>query len=63
MALSVDTTKLSVARAALDGGADLLNDVWGVGPDDGLMRLAAERVSRHLWWSAGGNGAGTSTDT
>lgn len=43
MPLSVDTTKEPVARAALDAGADLLNDVWGVGPDDALARLAAER--------------------
>jgi len=41
--LSVDTTKLSVAAAALDAGADLLNDVWGVADDDALARLAAER--------------------
>ncbi len=41
--LSIDTTKLAVAEAALDAGADLLNDVWGVGPDDERMRLAAER--------------------
>ena len=26
-----------------DAGADLLNDVWGVGPDDALSRLAAKR--------------------
>ena len=32
-----------MAAAALDAGADLLNDVWGVGPDDALARLAAER--------------------
>jgi dihydropteroate synthase len=43
MALSIDTTKTDVAAAALDAGADLVNDVWGVGPDDGLLRLAAER--------------------
>ena len=42
-ALSIDTTKPSVAAAALDAGADLVNDVWGVGADDGLARLAAER--------------------
>jgi dihydropteroate synthase len=41
--LSIDTTKLAVATAALDAGADLLNDVWGVAPDDSLARLAAER--------------------
>jgi dihydropteroate synthase len=39
--LSVDTTKVAVAAGALDGGADLVNDVWGVGPDDELQRLAA----------------------
>jgi dihydropteroate synthase len=41
--ISVDTTKLEVAAAALDAGADLLNDVWGVGPDDRRVRLAAGR--------------------
>jgi dihydropteroate synthase len=41
--LSIDTTKRQVAAAGLDAGADLLNDVWGVGPDDSLARLAAER--------------------
>jgi len=41
--LSVDTTKPAVASAALDAGADLLNDVWGVARDDALIRLAAER--------------------
>jgi dihydropteroate synthase len=41
--LSVDTTKSAVAAAALDAGADLLNDVWGVAPNDDLARLAAER--------------------
>jgi dihydropteroate synthase len=41
--LSIDTTKPSVAAAALDAGAHLLNDVWGVAEDDGIARLAAER--------------------
>lgn len=41
--LSVDTTKPSVAAAALDAGAALLNDVWGVAPDGALSRLAADR--------------------
>src|SRR5207253_3275327 len=31
--ISIDTTKPEVARAALDAGAALLNDVWGVAPD------------------------------
>jgi dihydropteroate synthase len=41
--LSVDTTSPSVAEAALDAGAHLLNDIWGVADDDALMRLAASR--------------------
>ena len=41
--LSIDTTKVAVAAAALDAGADLINDVWGVSPDDSLLRLAADR--------------------
>jgi dihydropteroate synthase len=41
--LSIDTTKPAVAAAALDAGADLVNDVWGVAPDMALARLAAER--------------------
>lgn len=39
--ISVDTTKPAVAEAALAAGADLINDVWGVGSDDALPRLAA----------------------
>jgi dihydropteroate synthase len=39
--ISVDTTKPAVAEAALAAGADLINDVWGVGDDDALPRLAA----------------------
>jgi dihydropteroate synthase len=39
--LSIDTTKASVAEAAIEAGADLVNDVWGVGPDDRLARVAA----------------------
>ncbi len=41
--ISVDTSKVSVAAAALDAGASLLNDVWGVSRDDGMARLAGER--------------------
>ena len=32
----------AVAEAALAAGADLVNDVWGVGPSDDLPRLAGE---------------------
>jgi dihydropteroate synthase len=41
--ISIDTTKLEVAAAALDAGADLLNDVWGTCADDSMARLAAAR--------------------
>ena len=40
--LSIDTTKPAVAEAALAAGADLVNDVWAVGDDDVLVRLAAD---------------------
>jgi len=39
--LSVDTTKPTVADAALAAGAHLVNDVWGVAEDDALARVAA----------------------
>jgi dihydropteroate synthase len=41
--ISIDTTKPDVAEAALDVGANLINDVWGVGAEDALPRLAAAR--------------------
>jgi len=41
--ISVDTTKAAVARAALEAGAHLVNDVWGVSAEEGLVELAAER--------------------
>lgn len=39
--LSIDTTKVVVAEAALAAGARLLNDVWGVGSDGSMAELAA----------------------
>jgi len=39
--LSIDTTKVVVAEAALAAGANLLNDVWGTGPNAGMAELAA----------------------
>jgi dihydropteroate synthase len=41
--LSIDTTKADVAAAALDAGADMVNDVSGLRFDAGLGRLVAER--------------------
>ena len=39
--ISIDTTKPEVAEAAIAAGAHLLNDVWGVRDDDGMVRVAA----------------------
>ena len=39
--ISIDTTKVVVAEAALAAGAALLNDIWGTGTDEGMAALAA----------------------
>jgi dihydropteroate synthase len=41
--LSIDTYKPEVAQRALDAGASMLNDVWGLKHDPLLADLAAER--------------------
>jgi len=41
--ISIDTTLSSVARAALDAGADAINDVSAGVEDEGILSLAAER--------------------
>ena len=41
--LSIDTSKVDVAEAALDAGADLLNDVRATRSQPGLAELAAAR--------------------
>jgi dihydropteroate synthase len=41
--ISIDTTKAEVARAALDAGADMVNDVSGFGFDPALAPLVAAR--------------------
>jgi dihydropteroate synthase len=41
--VSVDTTKAAVAAAALDAGADVVNDVSGFAFDPGLAPLVARR--------------------
>jgi len=43
VALSIDTTKADVAGPALEAGADMINDVWGVAAEPELLRLAAAR--------------------
>lgn len=40
--VSIDTYKSAVAEAALDAGADLLNDIWGFRADERMAELAAE---------------------
>ena len=41
--ISIDTSKARVAEAALDAGADLVNDVWGLQMDPDMAPLVAER--------------------
>jgi dihydropteroate synthase len=41
--LSVDTYKLEVARQALNAGANLINDIWGLQKEAGLAELAAQK--------------------
>jgi len=41
--ISVDTTKSEVARAALDAGADIINDISSLRFDPGMAPLAAEK--------------------
>ncbi|MFT6583780.1 MAG: dihydropteroate synthase [Alphaproteobacteria bacterium] len=41
--ISVDTYRASVAAAALDAGADMINDVWGFRADPEMAGLAATR--------------------
>jgi dihydropteroate synthase len=40
--ISIDTTKSGVARAALDAGAEIINDISGLRFDPEIARLAAE---------------------
>lgn len=40
--ISIDTYKASVARAALDVGANIVNDVWGLQKDPEIAQVIAE---------------------
>lgn len=40
--VSVDTKKASVAKAALQSGADLVNDIWGLLQDRDMARVIAQ---------------------
>ncbi|PYZ95406.1 dihydropteroate synthase [Alteribacter lacisalsi] len=39
--ISIDTYKANVAQAALEAGADIINDVWGAKHDPDMARVAA----------------------
>ena len=41
--ISIDTYKSEVARLALEAGANMINDVWGLRQDPELAHVAAER--------------------
>ncbi len=41
--ISIDTYKAEVARAALDAGASLINDIWGLRGDATMATLVSER--------------------
>jgi dihydropteroate synthase len=41
--ISIDTIKASVAEWALDHGATIVNDVWGLQQDPDMAKLVAER--------------------
>ncbi|NOU98292.1 dihydropteroate synthase [Paenibacillus sp. LMG 31456] len=40
--LSIDTYKAEVARQALEAGAHILNDIWGLKKDSDMARIAAD---------------------
>ncbi len=41
--VSIDTCKMEVAHRALEAGAAMINDVWGLKQEPGLAQLAAEK--------------------
>lgn len=41
--ISIDTYKVEVARQALDSGASMVNDIWGLQRDPSMANLVAER--------------------
>lgn len=44
--ISIDTYKTATARAALEAGADILNDVWAGLYDGQMLALSAEKMYR-----------------
>lgn len=41
--ISVDTYKANVARAAIEAGAHMINDIWGAKADPDMARVVAEK--------------------
>jgi dihydropteroate synthase len=46
--ISIDTYKSEVARAALDAGATIINDVWGGMKDPAILKLAAASNATYI---------------
>lgn len=42
VAVSVDTYKSAVAKAAVEAGADMVNDIWGLKYDENMAKVIAE---------------------
>jgi dihydropteroate synthase len=66
--LSIDTTRASVAKAALDEGAQIINDVSGGTLDRELPHVVADHDCLYIvqhWrgWLAGSNGSTPDADT
>lgn len=40
--ISLDTSKAGVARAGISAGADLINDIWGLGQDKDMAKVIAD---------------------
>lgn len=53
--LSVDTRRTAVARAALEAGADIVNDVSGCDPDEGMWELVAASGAGYVLMHMRGN--------
>lgn len=41
--ISIDTYKENVARAAIEAGAHMINDIWGAKSEPGIAKVAAEK--------------------
>jgi dihydropteroate synthase len=65
--ISIDTTKYEVARQALEVGAVIINDQWGLKTEPGLAELAAKKNAPIILMSnqrdIGGYDAGVGRDT